>query len=89
MNFSDSELGKLERVMADCGSSASMVAHFDTVHGQVTLDLMKLLLELKARTESLLHFIDPTSQHHTHTPVERTPKPAEENPTGREGLGGP
>lgn len=89
MNFSDSELGKLEKVLADCGSSASMLASFQTPHGTMQLDLMQLLMELKRRTDSLLHFVDPTSQHHTHTPVERTPKPASANPTGQEGMGGP
>lgn len=90
MIFTDCpELSKLERVVDDVGAGASMLASFQTVHGTVQVDLVALLLELKYRTESLLHFVDPSSHHHTHTPVARTPKPAEDNPTGREGIGGP
>ncbi len=90
MNFNPApELTKLRRVVATLGPAAHMPATFRTNDGDVSVDLPSVLLELASRLDALLHFVDPTSRHHTGTPVPRTPKLAEDNPTGTEGLGGP
>lgn len=87
MTFDSPECEKLRAAYRKHGSALSMVA---TLADGVHVDLVQLLLELMQRDDSNLHFMDPTSrQHHTHTPVERTPKPAATNPTGQEGMGGP
>lgn len=85
MTFDSPEVEKLRAAYRKHGQAMSMTA---TLAEGTHIDLVKLLLELAARDDSNLHFMDPP-KHHTGTPVERVAVHAEDNPTGREALGGP
>lgn len=87
MTFESPEIEKLRKAYAQSGNAIAMTARLETSTGVVELDLVRILLELAARDDSNLHFMDPPL-HHTGTPKPRVTVPAEDNPTGRVGIGG-